>query len=322
MAASPFFFACLSPERSPGQGPLVVAPRLDYNGNRMNPAAEAMAPLLEKLRSGLLPGGGLPYYLGGDLAAEPTLLAALALSVSGAPAGHVDPILDRIRRSQNDDGSIGVDMGHRRQGLWLTALAAIVFLHFRLDGPAERALDFLLSLRSVTAAKDPRLKQDDTLPAWPWVPGTSGWVEPTAWALIALGLSARRRHPRAAEGVRFLLDRQISSGGWNYGNPALDGRDLLPFWDTTGLALVALCGRVEPRQIAASLAILERDGKTIESQSGSAWTVLALASHGRDTIGQKARLMGIMKALPDEELNLANYALGLIALSGRRVFAP
>jgi hypothetical protein len=116
------------------------------------------------------------------------------------------------------------------------------------------------------------------------------------------------------------LDRQILTGGWNYGNPALDGRDLLPFWDTTGLALVAVCGRVEPGQIAASLGILEREGKRIESQSGLAWTVLALGSHGRYAAAVRARLLESLRTIPDGELNLANFALGLIALSGKRIF--
>ena len=285
----------------------------------MESAKNEIAAFSERLRSFSRPDGGLPYYPGTSSSAEPTLLAALAVSASGASPELATPCLAWAQGMQNPDGSFGLDSGHRRQGLWLTALAAIVYRHFGLEPKAKASLDFLLSLRSVTAPKDPRLKQDDTLPAWPWVPGTSGWVEPTAWALVALNLSDQRRHPRAEEGVRFLLDRQIPSGGWNYGNPALDGRDLLPFWDTTGLALVALCGRVEPGRIAASLALLEREWKRIESQCGLAWTVLALGSFGRDTGAVRARLVELMRVLPDEQLNLANYALGLIALSGKRI---
>ena len=285
----------------------------------MERAADGIALLIDRLLSFARPDGGLPYHPGTDPATEPTLLATLALSAWDAPDTRIKPLLDYARRIQNTDGSAGADIGNRRQALWLTALAAIAYRHFRLEGLAGQALNALLSLRSVTAAKDARLLQDDTLPGWPWIPGTSGWVEPTAWALIALNLSDRKQHPRAEEGVRFLLDRQIPSGGWNYGNPALDGRDLLPFWDTTGLALVALQGRVETGRIAASLGILEREGKRAESQSGLAWAVLALGSHGRDTSGIRARLLESMRALPEEELNLANYALGLIALSGKRI---
>ena len=275
--------------------------------------------LAERLGSCRLADGGLPYYSGGTSSAEPTLLAALSFSAAGLPFEAVRPLLDWARKAQSANGSVGLTAELRLQGIWLTALAAIVFRHFRLEAEARRALDFVLALRSVTSRKDPRLKQDDSLPGWPWVPGTSGWVEPTAWSLIALGLSDRPHQPRIEEGVRFLLDRQIPSGGWNYGNPALDGRDLLPFWDTTGLALVALCGRVESGRIAASLGRLEREGVKIESPSGLAWSVLALESYDRGDAAARARLQASLNAVPDDTFNTAAGALGLIALSRRRV---
>jgi len=153
-------------------------------------ATSETAALVERLRSFSLPDGGLPYYRGNASSAEPTLLAALALYVSGAPAEAAKPLLAWAQKLQNPDGSVGVDPGHRDQGVWLTALAAIVLHHFGLAENSKRALDFLLSLRSITGLKDPRFSQDDTLTGWPWVPGTFGWVEPTAWSLIALNLSA------------------------------------------------------------------------------------------------------------------------------------
>jgi len=278
--------------------------------------------LVERLLSLSLPDGGLPYYRGNASAAEPTLLAALALSVSGVPAKRAKPLLAWAQKLQNSDGSVGVDPGHRDQGVWLTALAAIVLHHFGLAENAKRALDFLLSLRSVTGLKDPRLRQDDTLTGWPWVPGTFGWVEPTAWSLIALSLSGLGGHSRAEEGVRFLLDRQIPSGGWNYGNPALDGKELLPFWDTTGLALVALHGHGDPKRVGASLELMEKNQGRIESLSGLSWAVLGLQGYGRDVGRARGKLLNVMGSLRDEEFHAGNFALGLIALSGKKVFIP
>lgn len=286
----------------------------------MERSASETVALVERLRSFSLPDGGLPYYRGNASSAEPTLLADLALSVSGAPAERAKPFLAWAQKLQNQDGSVGVDPGHRDQGVWLTALAAIVFHHFGLAENAKRGLDFLLSLRSVTAPKDPRLRQDDTLTGWPWVPGTFGWVEPTAWSLIALGLSGLGGHPRAEEGARFLLDRQIPSGGWNYGNPALDGKELLPFWDTTGLALVALHGHGDPKRVGASLELMEKSQGKIESLSGLSWAVLCLQGHGRDAGRARVRLLDVMGSLRDEEFHAGNFALGLIALSGKKVF--
>jgi len=286
----------------------------------MERSASETAALFEKLLSFSLLDGGLPYYRGNNSSAEPTLLATIALSVSGAPAERAKPLLAWTLKLQNPDGSVGIDPGHRDQGVWLTALAAIVLHHFGLAENAKRALNFLLSLRSVTALKDPRLRQDDTLTGWPWVQGTFGWVEPTAWSLIALSLSGLSRHPRAEEGARFLLDRQIPSGGWNYGNPALDGKELLPFWDTTGLALVALHGHSDPKRIGASLELMEKNQGKIESLSSLSWAVLCLQGYGRDAGRARAKLLNVMGSLREEEFHLGNFALGLIALSGKKVF--
>jgi hypothetical protein len=286
----------------------------------MERSASETAALVERLLSFSLPDDGLPYYRGNASAAEPTLLAALALYVSGAPAERAKPLLAWVLKLQNPDGSVGVDLGHRDQGVWLTALAAIVFQHFGLAENAKRALGFLLSLRSLTGLKDPRFSQDDTLTGWPWVPGTFGWVEPTAWSLIALSLSGLGGHPRAEEGVRFLLDRQIPSGGWNYGNPALDGKEMLPFWDTTGLALVALHGHGDLKRIGASLELMEKNQGKIESLSGLSWAVLCLDSHKRNAGRAKVKLLNVMGSLREEEFHAGNFALGLIALSGKKVF--
>lgn len=277
---------------------------------------------VERLLSLSLPDGGLPYYRGHGPSAEPTLLAAIGLSVAGAPAERVKPLLAWVQGLQNAAGSVGVDPGHRDQGVWLTALAAIAFHHFGLVEKAKRALAFLLSLRSVTSAKDPKLRQDDTLTGWPWVPGTFGWVEPTAWSLLALGLNGLSGDLRAVEGIRFLLDRQIPSGGWNYGNPALDGKELLPFWDTTGLALVALHGHGDPKRVGVSLELMEKNQGKIESLSGLSWAVLCLDGYGRDSARARGKLLSVMGSLRDEELHAGNFALGLVALSGKKVFVP
>jgi hypothetical protein len=284
--------------------------------------ASGTAALFERLLSLSLPDGGLPYYRGHSSSAEPTLLAALALFASGMPPERAKPLLAWAQKLQNPDESVGVDPAHRDQGLWLTALAVIAFHHYGLKENLARACGFLLSLRSVTLPKDPRLKQDNTLTGWPWVPGTFGWVEPTAWSLIALGLSGLREHPRAVEGARFLLDREIPSGGWNYGNPALDDKELLPFWDTTGLALVALNAYTEPKRVKDGLDLMEKEQEKIGSLSGLSWTVLALASYGRNADRLRTRLGEVMRSLADEEFHTGNFALGILALSGKKVFVP
>jgi len=288
----------------------------------MEHPASGPSALFERLMTLSLPDGGMPYQRGNSSAAEPTLLAALALFASGVPPDRAKPLLAWVQNIQNPDGSVGVDPTHRDQGLWLTALVVIAFHHYGLKENLAQARAFLLSLRSVTFPKDPRLKQDNTLTGWPWVPGTFGWVEPTAWSLIALGVSGLREHPRAEEGARFLLDRQISSGGWNYGNPALDDKELLPFWDTTGLALLALHAYADPKRIKNGLDLMEKEQEKIGSLSGLSWAVLGLSSYGRDSGRLKTRLGEVMRSVPDAEFHAGNFALGLVALSGKKVFVP
>jgi hypothetical protein len=279
-----------------------------------------LANLINRLTSFFLPDGGCPYYKGGDSSAEPTFLAALALFASGVRAERAKPLLSWAQTLQNMDGSVSVNPGNRGQGLWLTAQAAIVFHHYKLKENLKRAQDFLLSLRSVTGPNDPRLKQDNTLAGWPWVPGTFGWVEPTAWSLIALLLSGQAGHPRAVEGRKLLLDRRIPSGGWNYGNPSLDDKELLPFWDTTGLALAALCGQADIDRLRPSLDLVEKRQDKIESLCGLAWAVISLQAYERDASRPRTRLQNVMESMAEEDLHVGNFALGLIALSQKKVF--
>jgi len=276
----------------------------------------------DRLLSFSLSDGGLAYYRGNASSAEPTLLALLGLFAVGATAQSTKPLLSWAAGLQNPDGSVGLNPEHRDQGLWLTALSAIVFHRLGLKEARDRALGFVTSLKSVTVANDPNIRQDNTLVGWPWVPGTFGWVEPTAWSLVALNVCGLGGHARAVEGRKFLLDRQIPSGGWNYGNPGINDRELLPFWDTTGLALVALRGRTDVDRVRPSLDLLEKDQEKIESPCGLAWTVLSLESYGRDTARLKQRLLGLLNSLPDDGLNAAHFAVGVIALSGKKVFLP
>jgi hypothetical protein len=277
-------------------------------------------PLVKRLTSLALPGGGIPYYKGGGPSAEPSLLALLALSVSGAPPEQTKRLLTWVTKLQNSDGSIAINPAHRDQGLWLTALSAVVFHHFGLKDARDRALGFVVSLKSVTIPNDPRLRQNNLLTGWPWVPGTFGWVEPTAWALVALNVSGLGGHPRAVEGRAFLLDREIPSGGWNYGNPGLNDRELLPFWDTTGLALIALHGQTDVDRVRASLDLLDRNQEEIDSPCGLAWTAMGLETYGKDASRLKKRLFSLMNSLPEDTFNAAHLAVGLIALSGKKVF--
>ncbi|UCF33415.1 MAG: hypothetical protein JSV78_13885 [Phycisphaerales bacterium] len=122
---------------------------------------------------------------------------------------------------------------------------------------------------------------DRTLVGWSWVVGTHSWVEPTAYAVMALRAAGKADHPRVREAVELLWDRALSDGGWNYGNTRVFANRLRPFPATTGIALAALAG--EPRRaggsrIEAAIAYLLTELRQIRSPLSLAWGLIGLAA--------------------------------------------
>ena len=286
-----------------------------------NAPVSGIAALGERLLSFSRPDGGLPYYRGNSSSAEPTLLAALALFASGVPAERAKPLLSWAQALQNTDGSISVDPGHRGQGLWLTAQAAIVFHHYGFKENLKRAQDFLLSLKSVTILNDPRIRQDNTLTGWPWVPGTFGWVEPTAWSLIALqSLGSGRARSGASK---------AGSSCWTAGSPPAAGITATRVWTIRSCSRSGTrpgshsrpsAGRSTSTELRPSLDLVEKRQDKIESLCGLAWAVIGLQAYGRDAGRLRTRLQNVMGSIADEDLHTGNFSLGLIALSGKKVF--
>src|SRR5207302_833204 len=80
------------------------------------------------------------------------------------------------------------------------------------------------------------------LDRWPWAEGNFSWVEPTAWACLALRQAGYGDHARVQEGIRLLLDRTFDEGGLNYGIRYILGRRTEPIPGPTALMLLALQG--------------------------------------------------------------------------------
>jgi hypothetical protein len=110
------------------------------------------------------------------------------------------------------------------------------------------------------------------------VNATHSWVEPTALALLALSISDKADHLRARQAARLLLDRQLTSGGWNYGNTRVYGQELRPMPASTGLALQALAGRAEQAEVKQSLAYLESIIDHTRTPFSLAWGLLGLSA--------------------------------------------
>jgi len=276
------------------------------------------------LESAILADGGLPYHPGQPpAAAEPTLLAVLAMAALGTERPVTPRLLAWCRAAQAPSGALVFrEALPERHGEWLTPLLALAFHHHGLTAERDRAVAFLLGFRSATFDEASDVIQNNRLVGWPWAPETFGWVEPTAWALLALDAVGQGDHPRAREGRALLLDRAIPDSGWNYGNRTVYAANLLPFLDTTALALLALAGHVPNDHLAPFLHTVEGADHAQATPYALAWTLLVLTRFGRSSDAVRLELHKRLSALAPEVTNLAHLALGLVALGSKRVLFP
>jgi hypothetical protein len=143
----------------------------------------------------------------------------------------------------------------------------------------EDALKWLLGFRSTPIQPNPEVYGHNTTRiGWSWVENTHAWVEPTAYAVLALRAGGESLHPRVREGVQLILDRSIPGGGWNYGNPRVYANTLRPFPGPTGIALTALADEPSESRIAAGIAYLHQQLPRIRSPISLAWGLMGLTA--------------------------------------------
>jgi hypothetical protein len=261
--------------------------------------------------------GGIPYAPGMPSFSEPTLLTILAL-IAAEEDDSVRPLMDWVLKQKNSDGSIGLNCEFPNEGLWNTYFLAIVFHKLGMIDERDAAIAFILSIHSMTEKRTPNNELNTQLSGWPWVANAFGWVEPTSWALLALTIAGKENHPRAIEGRKLLVDRCIPEGGWNYGNKIVFKNHLMPFWDTTALALLAL-GESNQSVTSRNLDLLEEALQKIHSLYATALSSICLERFGRNTKEIRNRIAALLDNDDYNTQNLAHSALGSIALSQRRV---
>jgi uncharacterized protein (DUF362 family) len=233
-------------------------------------------------------GGGWGYAPGQPPHLESTCLALLALA--GGPdefAAAREGGRAFLRTCELPDGSYRLGRG-RPEAVWPTAL--VLFTRAALGEPAaelQRTAAVLLAFRG----RDPQGEDsrevndvDASLIGWPWAEGNFSWVEPTAWACLALRRLGHGGHPRVAEGTKMLLDRALDEGGCNYGNRYILGRALEPIPGPTALMLLALQGHGHEPRVAAAVRYLCERAPASDDLEHLAWARLALDLH-RDQPG-------------------------------------
>jgi hypothetical protein len=228
------------------------------------------------------PEGGVCETPGGGYRPDATAWAATALAAAGLEH-EAARARQRLARSQLRDGRVPL-LAREPDVHWPTALALLAWQgRPAWEERARAARAFLLQARGehwAKAAASP-VGHDTALTGWAWSSGTHSWVEPTALAVLALRGQGLAEHPRVAEAVLMLLDRQLPAGGWNYGNVSVFGQQLLPTAEATGLALCALEGLVPAEGVERSLAWLEEEAEQSRAPLSLARALLALCAWGR-----------------------------------------
>jgi hypothetical protein len=246
-------------------------------------------PDASALRRFLLAGrnqdDGWGYYAGKGSRLEATCWALLALP-------ELDPAV--LTRWPAEDGLLrersGGAVNYAFHALALIALMARRVEHVAgnatLAGQLERA-------KGIALPQNDSTRQDNQLQGWSWIDGTFSWVEPTAWAMLALkkhaaaGGRVDRGRLRVAEAL--LGDRCCEQGGWNYGNANMLGKALRPYVPTTAVALLALQGVAQPA-VPRSLAFLDRASVSEPSALALSLAIVALGAHRHPAAAARARL--------------------------------
>ena len=241
-----------------------------------------MHALVDAIAAQVLPTGGWSYAGSSRLAAEPTCLAILALQAAAARPDLVLAARCALHTQQDSSGAVRGrdDLPEPR---WTTALAVLAWLPStgadEFAEPRRRAVDWLLRASgSAVKVNAPIRRHDTELVGWSWIDGTHSWLEPTAYAVLALRRCGLVDHPRTRQGVRLILDRGIPSGGWNYGNSEVLENELRPFAETTGIALFALAGEPRAEPIDAAVRVLHARLPDTRAPLALGWGLLGLSA--------------------------------------------
>ena len=264
------------------------------------------------LKSAQNSDGGWGFRAGVQSRAEPTSWALVALAELGAPSEMVNAGVGFLRSAQLPDGSWPASP-EQKEGCWATSLACWALAS---DAESQTALgaglrsicddwpkDLSFVRRMIRRVRSPKevVSQDDSLRGWGWTPNTASWVEPTAFALLALDRAPKELLPsnanaRSRLGKSMLYNRMCPSGGWNCGNPMVYGVAGDPSIPQTVWALLAL--RDEPNR-EEQIASLEWLDKNISGQSSKGLASLSLARICLDAYG---------RAWPEGAPNILDFA--------------
>jgi hypothetical protein len=157
--------------------------------------SNAMSALHDRLNA-----GGAPAQSGYQVSAESNSLSVLALRREASR--ELTRTLHALLALQNADGSWCAFAGDERNGCWVTALAALSLM---VTGSGRdrvgAAIRWLVNAKGREASwlwrwklrtLDNQVRIDPAKYGWSWVPGTTSWVIPTAFSILALRYARQR----------------------------------------------------------------------------------------------------------------------------------
>jgi hypothetical protein len=234
--------------------------------------------IIKSIKSRAVPGGGFLHKPEGSHRADTTAWAIIALCGDLAEGETVERASDCLAAAQAPDGRVPLMEG-LAAAYWATPLAALAWKKSSCcQNELERALHFLMnsSGQHFPKEKDSPAGHDTAIRGWSWVDGTHSWLEPTALSILALRANGFATHPRTLEAVDMIMDRQLPSGGWNYGNTTVFGQELLPMPEHTGQALCAIAGYVEASFVKKSIEYLTMEHPKLRTPLSLCWSLFGL----------------------------------------------
>ena len=264
----------------------------------------------------------ISYLAGGAAAAEPAALAALAfLGAHRIPAAQ--RAVESLTKMQQASGQVSVRAGEQSPG-WPTSLAVVAWSSFMKAtntrdhaGNAARGIEWLLANRGKSIERTDAFGHNPELVGWAYAEQTHSWVEPTAFAVLALKSAGRGQESAAREGVSVLIDRQLPGGGLNYGNTYVLGQLLRSHVQPTGISLLALAGETDSNgSIAKTIAWLTRSIGPETTPLSLAWAILGLRAHGQEPPQADEWLTSAVSRVQSRDRS--PHKLALLALATQR----
>jgi len=238
---------------------------------------------VEKIWERALPEGGFAAKPEGMYRPDSTAWAILALSAAGIRNDYLEPSRIRLKTSQLNDGRVCA-LPELPDTYWPTPLSILAWQGSAYQRDAQsRAVKFLINTTGLHWQRkvDSPSAHDTSIQGWSWIANTHSWIEPTALSLIALQRAGYGTHQRVNEAAHMLLDRQLSHGGWNYGNTVVFDQELRAMPENTGMALNALAGRVAEEKVTRSLDYLEFQINKLRTPLSLGWGLLGLGAWGK-----------------------------------------